>query len=366
MITLVTPSRQSGRLSSLDTFRGMTIAGMILVNLVSLSKGAPAWLTHAVWNGWTVADCVFPFFLFIVGVALAFSLPKYQQRYPSIKALYFRILKRGLLLFLLGLLVNGFWQYQLGSFSISGVLQRIGLVYVFTALIALKLSTKAQIGTTVLLLGGYWLAYILLPVPDPSQQSLGTSPIGIGTFGIISLFSMLSSAATTLIGYLTGTWLHRQCSGTSTPSSRQSMTLVLFGVSSYLLGDFWGLWLPINKKLWTSSYTLLTVGLALMLLAACYELIEVRGYTRWSQPLQFLGLNSLFAFITSELIIKLMEKLHIGNHPNAPTLYTWIQEHFWSSQLGESTSSLLLAGAILLLVWSATYLLYRKRWFLAV
>jgi predicted acyltransferase len=339
---------------------------MLLVNTASLAQSVHPWLAHSYWNGCTPADWVFPFFLFIVGTAMAFSLAKYGEGNKPTRSLYWRLLRRGAVLFALGLMLNGFWTYEWGTFGLTGVLQRISLAYLATALIVLHLPRKVQWGITVFLLIGYWVAYATFPIPEPKYLAEGATRIEIGTFGIMSAFGMMSTIAIVLMGYFTGAWLRAQVAIERLPNSRQSMTIVLFGFSSILLGQLWSLWLPLNKKLWTSSYVLFAVGLALLLLAACYELIEVRGQRRWSYPAQVLGLNSIFVYVASELTIKILEKTHVGTGTSAPSSYTWLYEHLFLNWSGASMAGFLLALVMLMFWWLVAYFLYRRHWSIAI
>ncbi|MGA7934634.1 MAG: DUF5009 domain-containing protein [Kovacikia sp.] len=357
-------SKQSVRLRSLDAFRGITIAGMLLVNTESLSPKSVPWLTHAYWNGCPPADWVFPFFLFITGVAMAFSLAKYQQNHKPTRSLYWRLLRRAVLLFALGVAINGFWTYEWGTFRLMGVLQRIGLAYLATALIVLNFPRKVQWGVTALLLIGYWVAYIAFPIPDPIYKPGELPPIE--TFGIMSLFGMMSTIAIVLMGYFTGAWLYTEAVAKRLYASSQSMKLVLFGLSSMVLGQLWSLWLPLNKKLWTSSYALFTVGLALLLLAACYELIEVKGKDRWSKPAQVLGLNSIFVFIGSELTIKLLEKIQFFSGNQIISGYTFLDQTLFLNWVGVSMAGFLLSLLILLFWWFIAFCLYWRNWIIKI
>jgi predicted acyltransferase len=360
------PLKQSVRLHSLDAFRGLTVAGMILVNTASLAPMIHPWLAHSHWNGCSFADWVFPFFLFITGVALAFSLAKYSQDCKPTRALYWRLLRRAVLLFALGILLNGFWDYDWSTIRLTGILQRIGVAYLAAALIVLKLPRQAQWGVTILLLIGYWAAYVAFPIPEPNYDPGVPAQGEIGTFGIMSLFGMMSTIAMVLLGYFTGAWLQVETVTKKLRTSSQSMTLVLWGLSSIVLGQLWSLLLPINKKLWTSSYALFTVGLALLLLAVCYELIEVRCQRRWSRPAQVLGLNSIFLFIASELMIKLLEKTQMGTESAAPSSFTWLDEHLFLSWTNPSTAGFLFALVTLLFWWLVAYGLYWRRWLITV
>lgn len=357
--------KQSVRLYSLDAFRGVTIAAMVLVNTASLSPSIHPWLAHSLWNGCTLADCVFPFFLFVVGVAMAFSLSKDNQEKSKL-VLYWRLLRRSIVLFILGLIVNGFWTYEWGTFQITGVLQRISLAYLTTGLIVLHLPRKAQWGVTALLLIAYWFAYLAFPVAEPVYRPENLTRSEVGTFGVMSWFGMLTTTAIVLIGYFTGSWLQAEIVTKKPYTSSQSMTLVLFGCSSIILGQFWSLWLPINKKLWTGSYVLFTVGLGLVMLSVCYELIEVRCKRRWSSLLQILGLNSIFVFVASELLIKVLEKTHIGNGSNALSSYKWFDKYIFLSLSGTELAGFLFAFFSLLIWWLVAYWLYQKRWLIKV
>ncbi len=378
--------QSKSRLRSLDVFRGLAIAGMLLVNKAGITGDVYPWLAHADWDGWTLADLVFPFFLFVVGVAMAFSLAKYTSNNQPTPAVYWRIVRRGLLLFALGLMLNGFWSYDLSAIRIMGVLQRISLAYVVTALLVLKLPRKAQWGIAAALLIGYWLALTVISVPEYGAGVLTR----VGNFGAYidrlvipeahlyagdqfenmgdpeGLFGTLPAIATTLLGYFTGAWLRTTAVLKGIRSSSQSTTLAMFGLGSLVVGQVWSIWFPINKKLWSSSFVLFTVGLALLLLAACYELIEVRGQKRWGKPLEVLGLNSIFIFIASVLVIKLLVKTHIGSGEEAPTTYTWIYEHVFLTWSGAATAGFLFSLVTLLFWWVVAYGLHWRRWYITV
>jgi predicted acyltransferase len=144
------------------------------------------------------------------------------------------------------------------------------------------------------------------------------------------------------------------------------MDLVLLGLSYLVIGQVWDFWFPINKKLWTSSYVVFTAGWALLLLAACYELIEVRSQRRWGKPFEIMGLNAIFVFVASVLMIKILVKTHIGTGENAPTTYTWIYEHLFVPWAGAMNGSFLFALVTVLFWWLVAYVMYRQRWFLKV
>lgn len=378
-------SSASPRFRSLDVFRGMAIAGMLIVNKAGLVQQTYPQLKHADWHGWTLADLVFPFFLFILGAAMAFSLARYTASLTRPKrAVYLRILRRSVVLFGLGLLLNGFWSYNLSALRVMGVLQRISLTYLAAAVVILKLPRKHQWGVTGLLLVGYWLALAFMPVPEFGMGNLtrtgnfgayvdrliiGTSHLyGGDQFNSMGdpegLFSTIPAIATVLLGYFTGDWLRQRGSGLKVKTSRQSLALVIYGVISTGLGLVWSLWFPINKKLWTSSYVLFSVGIALLLLAVCYELIEVRQIRLWSKPFEILGLNSIAIFIASVLVIKVLVLTQAGD--NAVNGFTWIFETLFLSWTSPALGSLLFALITLCFWWLVAYLLYRQHWFLKI
>ena len=369
------------RLISLDVFRGIAIAGMILVNMAGLAEQVYPPLLHADWNSCTPADLVFPFFLFIVGVAIAFSLSKYTEENKPTPKVYWRIVRRSLILFALGLFLNGFWNYDWGTIRLMGVLQRISLAYLVAALIVLKVPRKGQWAIAILLLIGYWLAMSFIPVPSYGMGNLSREGnlgayidrLVIGTAHLYKgdnfnsqgdpegLFSTIPAVVSVLFGYFTGDWLRQQ-----PIKSRTSLNLVLLSLSCMVTGQLWGFWFPINKKLWTSSYVVFTTGWALLLLAACYELIEVRKQRRWGKPFEIIGLNAIFLFVASVLLIKILVKTHIGTGENAPTTYTWIFEHLFVPWAGAMNGSLLFALLTLAFWWVVGYGMYRRCWFVKV
>ncbi len=353
---------------------------MILVNMAGLAEQVYPPLLHADWNGCTPADLVFPFFLFIVGVAIAFSLSNTEENKPTPKV-YWRIVRRSLILFALGLFLNGFWNYDWGTIRVMGVLQRISLAYLVAALIVLKVPRKGQWAIAILFLIGYWLAMSFIPVPGyglgnlSREGNLGAyiDRLIIGTAHLYKgdnfnsqgdpegLFSTIPAVVSVLFGYFTGDWLRQQ-----PIKSRTSLNLVLLSFSCLVMGQLWGFGFPINKKLWTSSYVVFTTGWALLLLAACYELIEVRKQRRWGKPFEIIGLNAIFLFVASVLLIKILVKTHIGTDQNAPTTYTWIYEHLFVPWAGAMNGSFLFALLTLAFWWVVGYGMYRRCWFVKV
>jgi predicted acyltransferase len=382
------------RLTSLDVFRGITIAGMILVNMVGVADDKYPLLDHAEWNGCTPTDLVFPFFLFIVGVAMTFSLSKYTEGNKATSAVYWRILRRAAILFALGLLLNGFWNkgvwtFDLSSIRLMGVLQRISLSYLFASLTVLNLPRKGQWILAAVLLIGYWLTMMYVSVPGYGAGVL-TREGNLGAYVdrlIIpkahlykgdnfnfmgdpeGLFSTIPAIASVLAGYFTGDWIRSQpvrWSTTDRRSSRTSIGLALFGIGCLIIGWAWGWTFPINKKLWTSSYVVFSSGWALLLLAACYELIEVRLIRRWSKLLEIMGLNAIALFVASVLLIKILAKTNIGTGENAPSTYNWLYQNLFASWSGNFNGSLLFGVVTVFFWWVVAVFMYRQRWFIKV
>ncbi len=370
------------RLTSLDVFRGIAIAGMILVNNPGSWNYVYSPLLHAEWHGYTPTDLVFPFFLFIVGVAMAFSIGKYayDSRFleqPIPRFVYLRIIRRCLILFLLGLALNGFPSYDFSTLRIMGVLQRISLAYLLSAIAIFHLSRKRLWILLIFILLGYWGMMQLISVPGygagnlTPEGNLGAYLDKIilgaehlwrgGPYDPEGLFSTLPAIGSLLIGYLSGDWLKQQATETKT-----SISLIIFGLSGLILGHLWGVWFPINKALWTSSYVLVTAGWALLLLAICYETIEVRGWRQWGYPFKVMGLNSIFLFVASGFVARILIYTRIGNSTDAPTTKTWIYENAFQSWAGSFNGSLLFALTTVVLWWLVLYGMYRKGWFLKV
>jgi predicted acyltransferase len=375
------------RLSSLDVFRGITIAAMILANMAGVADDVYRPLSHSEWHGCTPTDLIFPCFLFIVGVAMTFSLAKYTAENKPTKAVYLRILRRTAILFILGLVLNGFWNqgvwtFDLSSIRLMGVLQRIALTYLFASLIVLKLPRKSQWLVAGGLLIAYWLTMMYIPVPDYGAGVLTRE----GNFGAFidrliipkahlykgdgfnflgdpeGLFSTIPAIVSVLAGYFTGEWIKDKKQATS----QTSMDLVLFGLCCLVIAIIWDVAFPINKKIWTSSYVLFTTGWALMLLAACYELIEVRLIKRWSKPFEIMGLNAIALFVASVFLIKITAKTQIGTGETAVSIYNWIYQNIFASWAGNFNGSFLFAFVTLLFWYGVAVLMYQKRWFIKV
>jgi len=358
----------AGRLVSLDVFRGVTIAGMVLVNNPGTWSSIYWPLEHAEWSGWTPTDLVFPFFLFIVGVSITLAFARRVEEGTGKRDLYLKVVKRSAIIFGLGLFLNGFPYFHLGTIRIAGVLQRIAVCYLIASLIFLTTKARTQLLIAVALLIAYCLVMTNLAAPgyapgDLSKEGSIASFIDrvilrqhIWRQGRVydpeGLLSTVPAVATTLFGILTGHWLR-------TERTRHEKVVGMFvaGAICVVLGWAWNPFFPINKALWTSSYVLFTAGLALEFLALCYWVIDIQGYRRWAWPFEVFGVNALALFVGTGLMVKLMGIWGVQG---------WIFRKLFLTWAEPINASLFYAIAFILLWLLLMWLLYRKRIYIKV
>jgi len=331
------------------------MAAMVLVNNPGTWRAVYAPLKHAAWHGLTPTDVIFPCFVFIVGVAIPLSRPT-----PG------RVLRRAAIIFALGIVLNGAPYFDWATIRIPGVLQRIAVCYLIAALFFLGTRWRTQALVTAALLVGYWAALTLVVVPGYGRGDLG--PEGnlaawldravLGphlwkaarVYDPEGILSTIPAIATALLGVLAGQWLQ------SGRGPRQILAgLTLGGAVATVLGATWGLVFPVNKSLWTSSYVLLTGGLALLLLAACYWAIEIRGWRRWAVPFVVFGVNALALYFLSTLMARALTLIHVGG----ATLQKTIFDGAFAPWASPVNASLAYAVAYLLVWWLALWGLYR-------
>jgi predicted acyltransferase len=376
-------SAPPARLASLDMFRGLAIAGMVLVNNPGSWQHVYPPLLHAEWNGFTPTDLVFPAFLFAVGMAIPFTLAGYAEGGPGARArLYRRILRRVALLFALGLLLNAttpVLQWALygktvdwGNLRILGVLQRIALAYLIAMIPILAFGNRGRAVTVAALLFGYWGLMTLVPVPgygagvltpDGSLAAyidrLILSPPHLyqgRLFDPEGLLGTFPAAATVLIGFFTGDALRR-----APRTRRVTGLLVGAGVLCLVIGWGWGLLFPINKQLWTSSYVAYSAGWCLLVTAACHEMVEVRRWRRIGWPFQVLGVNAIALFVGSGIAARI---LLVSRTVDGHSLYQWLYDSLFVPWTGPLNGSLAFALATVAVWWLLLFLLYRRGWFL--
>lgn len=363
--------KKFSRLLSLDVFRGITIMIMIIVNSPG-NRSSFAILEHSLWNGCTLADLVFPFFVFIVGVSSVLTLAKQRAKGFSLTFLSGKIIKRTLLLFFIGVLLNAISLHvDWSTLRVLGVLQRIAMCYFFTSLLYLTTRLRTQAIIMVLLLITYWLAMTLIPVPGYGAHQLSvdgnlsayvdrlfisSSHLYGHTYDPEGLLSTLPAIATALLGNLLGAWLL----SAHTPS-KKLIVMVLAGTIITLTGWCWGFVFPINKTLWTSTYVLWTGGIAILLFALCYWLIDIKQWKGWSRPFEIFGLSALTAYFLHVLFLKIQAMILIPiSKETTVNLRLFItQTLFPLSDL--KIASLLYALSYTLFWFMILVLIYRKK-----
>jgi predicted acyltransferase len=366
------------RLYSLDAFRGLTVAAMILVNNPGSWSHVYSPLLHAPWHGCTPTDLIFPFFLFIVGVSIHFAYQNKKAQGLSRTALQ-KILKRSAYIFLLGILLawytwpigNMFSLERLATLRIPGVLQRISVVFLICSLIYFKTSWVSQIRWAAALLFGYYVLMSWIPVPDfgPANLEPGTNLAAwvdrllldghlwaqSKTWDPEGPLSTIPAVVTGILGLLAG----QLVSNLNSASERVSW-LFTIGGALILAGLSWGLLFPINKALWTSSYVLFAGGIAIQFLAGIYWVTDVQGLKKWATPFTYFGTNAIFAFVASGLLAKTMGRIQIGDDGNKISLWGFFYENAYASWLSPKNASLMLAISLVALFLLILRWMYKR------
>ncbi len=389
---------RSERLVSLDVFRGLTIAGMILVNNPGTWSTIYPALQHAKWNGCTPTDYIFPFFLFIVGVAITISLTKRKQSGVDQKKLIWQIIKRGLIIYAIGIFITAwpFWNFADGrwidfsSLRLVGVLPRIGVVYIITSLIFLKANIKTQAIIGFVLLLAYWAIMTLIPVPGYGSPNLNVSVLTNPVTGEIfapnlagwldhlllgnhmwkaskvwdpeGILSTIPAIATCLSGVMLGHWLRSK-----NDSSVKTSWIFVMGNFAILIGVIWDMWFPLNKSLWTSSYVMFTSGMALLFFGMCYWLIDVKGIKWWTKPFVVYGMNAITVFALSGLVAKTMGIIKVVNEAGEKiSLNKYLYQQLFAPNFSPINASLAWALTYVLIWLGLMWILYAKKIFIKV
>jgi predicted acyltransferase len=340
------------------------VGGASLVSALGLLTGWPVFqrildeLHHPEWNGFTFYDLIFPLFLFIAGVAMPYSFGRKLEAGTPKSRLYGNLIRRGLMLVLLGLIYQGLFKFDFANLRYPSVLGRIGLAWMFAGLIFLNTGWRGQLAWAAGLLLAYWAALMWIPVPefgagdlspghtlgDFIDRSLLPGRLHKGDRDPEGLFSTIPAVATALFGILAGTWIRRgQASGHA-----KATWLLMAGLLCLGLGWLWDIQFPVNKNLWSSSFVLVTAGWSLLLLALFYWIIDVLGYEKWSLPLVVIGMNAITAYLAVRFIS-----------------FQQIAELIF--QRGESAFHPALFGCFgFFLEWLILYGMYRRKWFLRV
>ncbi len=361
---------KNGRIASLDIFRGMTVAFMIIVNNPGSWNYVYAPLRHSKWNGCTPTDLVFPFFLFIVGVSMWLSMKKYGHELNG--SAFWRILRRTVSIFALGLFLNIFpyFNRNYSDLRIMGVLQRIALAYCLGALICTTVRRDYLWIVVGVILLGYWGLLAFFGGPSPyspegnfalkiDQAILGKKHLYTG-FGIPfepeGLLSTLPSICTVIIGYYAGGLI-----GKGGKKNNPVIRFFVIGAALTGLGILWGKFFPVNKPLWTSSYVLYTSGIAMAVLALIYWIADVAKLQKWGSFFSVFGTNALFSYFIAGIWIELLLFLHVHSGTNQMNIYSWFYEKVCAPVAGNFNGSLMFALIQMLLIWLVAFVLYRKK-----
>lgn len=398
------PRRARERLLSLDVFRGLTVAGMLLVNNPGTWDAIYPPFEHAPWHGWTPTDLIFPFFLFIVGITTHLSLTERGLRGDDDVMLMRQIVRRAALIYLFGFAMALFpfftWNAirghpdasmldrivdRLQHVRIMGVLARIAVAYLVGALLAFRAPTRRVIVTLVVILYAYWLALALLPVPGTGAVTgipivgeidvaaltlqgwldrlvIGRNHIwgGSVTYDPEGILSSLGAIGSVLCGVLAGRWI-----ATERALSERLVGLFGAGALAAVAGLMWDWSLPINKNLWTSSYVLFTAGMGAMTLATCMWVIEVLNVRWWTKPFLIFGMNPIVAFVGSGVMARCIYTVFTASyHGRRVPVQSIIFQSAFASWLPPRDASLLFALVFVLLWLGILSVLHRKQWFL--
>lgn len=360
------------RLASLDALRGfdmLFIMGLTQLIIVicnffpesGIMKGLSEQMQHVEWSGLAHHDTIFPLFLFVAGISFPFSLAKQRAHGKSSKEIYSKIVKRGIVLVLLGFVYNGIFNLDFENMRYASVLARIGLAWMFAALLYVTFNTKINIVISFVILIGYWLLLWLVP-NSQTPFSFDDNLVGVvdrallpgkliyKTFDPEGLLSTLPAIVTALLGIFTGQFI--KLSDKKYSEKRKVVFMIVAAVTLIVIGFLWDTVFPINKKLWTSSFVCAVAGYSLLMFAIFYYIIDVKGFSRWSFFFRVVGLNSITIYLAQKIInFNQISKFFLGGAINLS-----------SDEIGT------LIGAIgyITVCWFFLYFLYKQKIFLKV
>ena len=367
------PVNPSERLYSLDALRGFDMFWIMgaeeIFHALFKATGSSFWgaiseeLTHPAWNGFHFYDLIFPLFLFMAGVATPYSSGRELEKGKSKKQVMLRVIKRGLLLVLLGIIANnGFVIKPFAEIRFASVLGRIGLAYMFATIIYLYAGIRAQVAWFVGILVGYWLLLRFTSAPgfppgDLTMEGNFASYIDrhivpgklyLGIHDPEGIVSLIPAIATGLLGILTGDFLRfGKMSG-----SKKSLYMLVVGFVFLALAHLWDLVFPINKNLWTSSFVLNTGGYSLILLSIFHYIIDVKGYKQWAFFFRVIGMNSILIYLSGHFIN--------WNFTN-DAFFKWVGQ-----LIGNPFNAVAMAVCYVLVKWCFLYFMYKQKIFLRV
>lgn len=357
------------RLISLDAFRGFTIAAMIMVNYPGSWSHVYAPLLHVDWHGITPTDLIFPFFIFIVGVSITLAYTKRLEAGVPKGPMYKKIVIRSLKIFIVGVLLWLFPKFDLENIRYAGVLQRIAIVFLVSALLFLNSKWKTQAIVAAIILTGYWLAMVLIPTPGYGQPMLEPganlaawidSKLLPGymwqkTWDPEGIFSTLPAIATGITGMLAGHLILSKMS-----QEKKVIYLFSFGFFAFAIGYMWNFVFPINKNIWTSSFVMVTSGLAAMVLAISMYFVDMEGRTRFTKPGIIFGSNAIAVYVLADVWGQLFYNLKLAGSSLNVHFLNMFESAGWSMKFG----SLLYAVIFICFNFIPAWILYKKKIFI--
>lgn len=365
----------SKRLLSLDVFRGITMSAMVLVNNPGTWDYIYPPLSHAAWHGCTPTDLIFPFFLFIIGISITFSLSKRKERGDDQKQLILQILKRSAILFFLGLFLNAFPNFDFSTLRIPGVLQRIAIVYLISSILFLKTNLKQQIVISVSLLIGYFIMMTMLPVPGFGLANLQPETnfgawfddliLGghLWKYSIVwdpeGLLGTLPAIVSAMLGVFAG-YILRQ----DKTDSEKTTWLYTTGTVLMFSGYVWDMFFPINKNLWTSSYVLYAGGIAFVVFALCYWVIDIQGHKKWCKPFEVYGLNAITAYFSSQFFAIILFTVTVNSIPE--TVQGYLVNNYLMEWFSPLNASFVWAISYVMIWYGVLLVMYKKKIYLKV
>ncbi|MBT8220325.1 MAG: DUF1624 domain-containing protein [Bacteroidia bacterium] len=367
---------KSGRLVFLDVFRGITIAAMILVNNPGSWNHVYRPLLHADWHGCTPTDLIFPFFIFIVGVSIAIAIGKRKAQLDNHGPIIQKIIRRTLLIFLIGILLNLIPSFNFSTLRIPGVLQRIAVIYGITAFLFLKFNKRQLTYFGIGALFVYWILMTWIPVPDGFPPNLDPET-NIGAWldrtllnGHLwsqsevwdpeGILSTLPALGTSIIGILTGIWIKQ-----SNNINKRLNGLFAVGTLLIFAGLVWGMFFPINKNIWTSSYVLYTGGIGITCLAFIHWVMDIKFISKWATPFKIMGMNALFIYILSGVIAKFTHRIPLSFEGESVVLKQWIYLNL-KTILDPTNASLMYAIIKVSILCLVAWWMWKKQIFIKV
>lgn len=370
--------KRDGRLLSLDTLRGfdmLFIMGFAPL-VIALNECFPTavgdvvagHMSHVEWNGFTQHDMIFPLFLFIAGVSFPFSLAKQRSKGAAPQEIGLRVLRRGITLVALGMVYNGIFDLNFPEVRVASVLGRIGVAWMFGTFIYMYLKKAVQYGLIVVILIGYWLLLAFVPAPDAAGASplspegnlvgyvdrhLLPGKLAYGNFDPEGLLSTFPAIVTALLGIYAGDMVRSVRLGDGT---KKTLSLAGIGILLVIVGVAWNTVFPINKMLWSSSFTCFVGGLSFLLFALFYYIVDVRGWRSWTLFFRVIGLNSITIYLAQQIVgFSHMNRFLFGGLAQWVGLYA-----------GDAASAVVLRTGYVACCWAFLYFLYRKNIFLKV